>query len=72
MENSAIEGRKLRSAERTLAFYKFVVDSVPSGVITVDRNLKITGFNPWAERLTGYRSQEAIGHFCVPFPWIRS
>jgi PAS domain S-box-containing protein len=47
-----------------LALYKFVVDSVPTGVITVDRHLRITGFNPWAERLTGYRAEEAIGSFC--------
>ena len=47
-----------------LALYKFVVDSVPSGVITVDRHLRITGFNPWAERLTGYTAEEAIGTFC--------
>jgi PAS domain S-box-containing protein len=64
MRNGAKQDRKLRSAEKSLAFYKFVVDSVPSGVITVDRDLKITGFNPWAERLIGYRSEEAIGHFC--------
>ncbi|MBP1740794.1 MAG: domain S-box [Deltaproteobacteria bacterium] len=49
---------------KDLAFYKFVLDSVPSGVITVDRDLRITGFNPWAERLTGYRAEEAIGSFC--------
>jgi len=53
--------RELRAAMNTLAFYKFVVDSVPSGVITVDRDLRITNFNPWAERLTGYRAEEAIG-----------
>ena len=51
-------------ASQSLDFYKFVVDSVPTGVITVDRNLTITGFNPWAERLTGYSAQEAIGSFC--------
>jgi two-component system phosphate regulon sensor histidine kinase PhoR len=49
---------------KDLAFYKFVVNSVPSGVITVDRNLRITGFNPWAERLTGYSAEEALGTFC--------
>lgn len=58
------EGQELRSAKNTLAFYKFVVDSVPSGVITVDRNLRITGFNPWAERMTGYKAEEAIGSLC--------
>ncbi|MBW2065098.1 MAG: PAS domain S-box protein [Deltaproteobacteria bacterium] len=49
---------------KDLAFYKFIVDSVPSGVITVDQNLRITGFNPWAERLTGYSAEEALGTFC--------
>jgi len=49
---------------RDLAFYKFIVDSVPSGVITVDQDLRITGFNPWAGRLTGYTAEEAIGTFC--------
>jgi len=55
---------KTQADTNDLAFYKFVVDSVPSGVITVDRHLRITGFNPWAEKLTGYRAEEAIGSFC--------
>jgi PAS domain S-box-containing protein len=55
---------KTQSDTKDLAFYKFVVDSVPSGVITVDRHLRITGFNPWAERLTGFTAEEAIGSFC--------
>jgi len=56
--------QKTQSIEKDLAFYKFVVDSVPSGVMTVDRNMRITGFNPWAQRLTAYSAQEAIGTFC--------
>lgn len=55
---------KTQVIEKDLAFYKFVVDSVPSAVITVDKNLMITGFNPWAERLTGYGAREAVGTFC--------
>jgi PAS domain S-box-containing protein len=55
---------EIKAINKSLAFYKFVVNSVPSGVITVDRNLRITGFNPWAERLTGYTAQEAMGSFC--------
>jgi len=47
-----------------LDFYKFVINSLPSAVVTVDANLKITGFNPWAEKITGHRSKEVIGHFC--------
>jgi PAS domain S-box-containing protein len=49
---------------KDLIFYKFVMNNVPSGVITVDRNLRITGFNPWAERLTGFSAEEALGTFC--------
>jgi PAS domain S-box-containing protein len=56
--------QQTQAMTKDLAFYKFVVDSVPSGVITVDRDLTITGFNPWAEQLTGYRAEEAIGSFC--------
>jgi PAS domain S-box-containing protein len=56
--------QRTQALTNDLVFYKFVVDSVPTGVITVDRDLRITGFNPWAERLTGYRAEEAIGSFC--------
>jgi PAS domain S-box-containing protein len=57
-------GEIAQALAKDIAFYKFVVDSVPSGVITVDRDLRITGFNPWAQRLTGYSAQEARGSFC--------
>jgi PAS domain S-box-containing protein len=55
---------EIKAINKSLAFYKFVVDSVPSGVITVDRDLRITGFNPWAEGLTGFSAEEAVGTFC--------
>ncbi len=55
---------EIKAIKKSLTFYKFVVDSVPSGVITVDRDLRITGFNPWAERLTGYSAEEAVGTPC--------
>ena len=47
-----------------LAFYRFIIDSLPTGVITVNADRKITGFNPWAERLTGYSLEEALGQYC--------
>jgi PAS domain S-box-containing protein len=47
-----------------LAFYRFIIDSVPIGVVTVDSDLKITSFNPWAETLVGYSAREALGTFC--------
>lgn len=45
-------------------FYKFILQSVPLGVIVMDSHLKIIGFNPAAERLTGYAAAEAVGRHC--------
>ena len=47
-----------------LTFYKFVIRSLPVAVVTVDSDLKVTGFNPWAEGLTGYSTEEAVGRYC--------
>jgi len=47
-----------------LDFYKFIINSLPSAVVTVDATLRITGFNPWAQKITGYNPAEVIGHFC--------
>ena len=64
MKNGKEKNSDSQSVNKELAFYKLVLDSVPSGVITVDRNLRITDFNPRAEQLTGYSINEAIGKFC--------
>ena len=50
--------------QASLTFYKFVIQSLPVAVVTVDSQLKITGFNPWAEELTGYSAEEAVGRYC--------
>ena len=47
-----------------LAFYRLIIDSLPSAVFTVDADLKITGFNPRAEKITGYSKKEALGRYC--------
>jgi len=44
-----------------VAFYRFVIDSLPTAVLTVNADLKITGFNPLAEKITGYSAKEAMG-----------
>ncbi len=47
-----------------LRLYRFIIDSIPVAVIAVDARLKITSYNPWAEKLTGYSVKEAKGHHC--------
>ncbi len=47
-----------------LNFYRFVINSIPMAVVTVNSEFKITGFNPWAEQLTGYSEKAAMGHYC--------
>ncbi|MBW2622436.1 MAG: PAS domain-containing sensor histidine kinase [Deltaproteobacteria bacterium] len=47
-----------------LIFYRFIIDSLPVAVLTVNADLKITGFNPWAEKVTGYSAKEAVGQYC--------
>ncbi|MBW1787781.1 MAG: PAS domain-containing sensor histidine kinase [Deltaproteobacteria bacterium] len=49
---------------KDLNFYKFVLESLPTAVVTVNADRKITGFNPWAEKITGYSAEEAIGRYC--------
>ncbi|MBI4772658.1 MAG: PAS domain-containing sensor histidine kinase [Deltaproteobacteria bacterium] len=47
-----------------LAFYKWVIDLVPVGVMTVDSHLEITGLNPRALEITGFTEQEALHRSC--------
>lgn len=41
-----------------------ILDSINEGVFTVDLNWRITSFNRAAERITGVRSEDAIGQQC--------
>jgi len=47
-----------------LTFKKFIIDSLPVAVVAVSPDLKITSFNPWAEEMTGYSAEEAMGRYC--------
>ena len=49
---------------QNLTFYRFIIDSLPSAVLTVNADLKITGFNPWAEKVTGYSADQTLGNYC--------
>ncbi len=47
-----------------LKFYRFIMDSLPVGIVTVDSERRITSLNPWAEEIIGYSEGEALGRFC--------
>ena len=56
--------KEIASDGHDLNFYRFILNSLPIAVATVNSEFKITGFNPWAEQLTGYSEKEAVGHYC--------
>lgn len=50
-----------------------ILDSIVSGVLTVNLDFIITSFNRAAERITGFSADEAVGEYCysifrAPFP----
>ncbi len=61
-ESDASRGNK--EDIHALTFYRFVIDSLPTAVLTVNADFKITGFNPWAEKVTGYTKAEAMSRYC--------
>ena len=64
IEKGPRQVKEMDSNGHDLNFYGFVINSLPIAVITVNSEFKITGFNPWAEQLTGYSEKEAMGHYC--------
>ena len=42
-------------------FASLLLESMADGVFTVDKNDKISSWNPSMERITGYTAEEAIG-----------
>jgi two-component system phosphate regulon sensor histidine kinase PhoR len=47
-----------------LNLYKFMIHSLPIAIVALNSELRITEFNPWAEKITGYSAKEAIGRYC--------
>jgi PAS domain S-box-containing protein len=45
-------------------FSKILLDSITEGVFTVDSEWVITSFNRAAEKITGFKSEKALGHKC--------
>ena len=52
--------------DRTTALReRIILNSIADGVFTVDKNWKITSFNQAAERITGWKQDDAIGKSCA-------
>jgi two-component system phosphate regulon sensor histidine kinase PhoR len=62
--NGLVGGGGAEENFQNIAFYSFIIDSLPVGILTVSPELKVTSFNRWAERITGYSAQEAVGRYC--------
>ena len=62
-KDSDVMGEKDKYSSE-LIFYRFIIDSLPSAVLTVNADLKIISFNPWAEKITGYSKKETLGKYC--------
>ena len=45
-------------------FRRYILDSLPVALVTMDFNFKITSFNRKAEELTGFPASAAVGHLC--------
>jgi PAS domain S-box-containing protein len=45
-------------------FFKVILSSIADGVFTVDKDRRITSFNPAAERITGVPASGAVGKKC--------
>ncbi|WP_052090839.1 PAS domain S-box protein [Desulfosporosinus sp. HMP52] len=48
-------------------YAEMLLNTVPSAVFSVDNNKKILSWNKWAEHLTGYTMEEAVGKNCSLF-----
>ncbi len=59
---------KLRSARHDiynkLPVYDDLIDELPEGVFTITTHWRISSFNQAAEKITGYKREEAIGKYC--------
>ncbi|HEX2090006.1 MAG TPA: PAS domain S-box protein [Actinomycetota bacterium] len=48
--------------QRQKRYYEALLELSPTAIVTVDRENKVTSWNPAAEKLFGYTSEEAVGH----------
>ncbi|MBB6218787.1 PAS domain S-box-containing protein [Anaerosolibacter carboniphilus] len=56
-----------KQLKRQHEYAEMLLNTVPSAVITVDKTNKVTGWNKWAQVITGYSAEEAMGKPCSLF-----
>jgi PAS domain S-box-containing protein len=64
LELEKLKGEAEQRAAHVESYNENILQSVASGVITFDRDRRITTFNPAAERVLGITRQEALGKTC--------
>lgn len=61
-----------QSLQEQFAYRTAIVDNIVDGIVTIDQKGQIDAFNPAAERIFGYRSDEVRGHnvkILMPSPY---
>ncbi|MFQ6038603.1 MAG: PAS domain S-box protein [Candidatus Aminicenantales bacterium] len=53
-----------RDSELTKEFLESIFESMEGGILSIDRNGRITSFNRSAEEITGYQKQDVLGKPC--------
>jgi len=62
---SLYNARLYERLEGQSLYLETVIETLPVGLFTVDKNRKITYFNKAAQRITGYSEDEVIGKECT-------
>lgn len=57
--------RSRREVQETAAFSFALIDTLPLGIVATDQLLRVTTFNPEAERITGLLAGDALGRELV-------
>jgi PAS domain S-box-containing protein len=62
---SIVKTQKTRYEMRhNLISHEGLIDKLPEGVFTITTHWRISSFNQTAEKITGYKREEAIGKYC--------